>query len=403
MVAMLLDHGIGGNWPAAPRSPLSMPFLVAGSRHTCLSMAVYHGDAQMVQSLIDAGATADPDLNDPWGCPSMGYSLQRADQDLVLGVLQSDVYTTPWHYDFTLIADGAVRDVDRCHEVSDILIAKLEALVEQVQSAGQASPIEPYHGPALVAACIYGLPDMIAPLVKHGVDVNVACANNTGLSHAVGGGHTGVVQVLLELGANPNIPDQLDYNGKYEVTGDDLRMLPGSGAPSAADKNGTRPIHVAVGRGDETAMRLLIKYGADVNVPDLDRAHPIHIAAAKGQKTTVRLLIDHGADIEARIDLDEDWTKLICGEDSGRIWDMADTCALVAASRRGHLDVVDMLLGAADSVPMKQLDNAAIGAFDCGHDEVVARLVQEGVNQPLRRVLDDDKASSVNEKSMQHE
>ena len=44
-------------------------------------------------------------------------------------------------------------------------------------------------------------------------------------------------------------------------------------------------------------VRLLIKHGADVSVPDKTHSTPLHLAALSGNSETVRVLLEHGADI----------------------------------------------------------------------------------------------------------
>jgi len=360
MVKMLLGHGIGANWPAA-------------KHHTCLTSALSSSswtDFRITQALIDAGASVDPDANDPWGSSEMEQILRTASKDLRLIVLKSNVYTTPWHLDF----NGILRDGNVDPEVKHVLISRLEALAKDVTNNAQTVSVEPYHSSALVAACVYNLPDMVALLVKLGVDVNVTFLRDTVLSHAVSAGHTKVVQALLELGASPSIPD---HNGNYPVQravdrGDDsiLRTLLEYGADaSASDECHTRPLYMATERANETAMRLLIEHKADVNGPDLPPLQPLIGAVARGHASTVRFLIDHGADVSA------------IGEQGP---EYADTCAFFAASRRGYLDILDILLAAGDPVPIERLDKAVVGALDGGFDEVVARLVQKGARLPLR-------------------
>ena len=386
MVDMLLDHGIGANWPAK-------------RRHTCLSLAVSRRATRMVQSLIDAGATADPDMNSLSGNRILGETLQSAGQEIMMKVLSSNVYTARWHEDFNFIL-RSIKDKGYL-EVEQMLISKLEALVNEVESAGQASPVEAYHGSALLAACIHDLSGMIAPLVKHGVDLGVTFLGNTGLSHATNARNTRVVQLLLKLGANPNIPNHIGSYPVHDAATNGhvptLRVLLESGAdPSVADRDQAHPLHMVADRGSERAMRLLIEHGADVNALDMEQKRPLHVAAAQGHETAVRLLIDHGADVNAVSEQDNafvvaEWPP--CADSGDISWDTVENCALVAASRRGFPGIVDMLLEAGDPMPVEQLNNAAVGAFDGGHDGIVARLIRNGAKQPLHWALRDNTES----------
>jgi ankyrin repeat protein len=365
MAALLLGRGMGANWPAE-------------DDHTCLSRAAEKGDDEMVQLLINAGANADPHANDPWGSPLLGQGLRAPGEDIILKALASDVYTARWHEDFNWILYDA-KD-HGYHRVEQVLISRLEAIVKEVETPGQAPPIEPYHELALLAACICDLPDLITPLAKYGASLDARHASDdTALLIATKRRFTKVVRVLLELGANPNIPDGL---GSYPIhvagsEGHDeiLRMLLEAGADlSTADGAQRRPLHKATMYGSDTIIRLLIDHGADVNALDVSQKRPLAMAASLGRDSSVRLLIDHGAEINAL--------------------DSHDNSALVTAARLGNLGILDMLLEAGNPVPAEQLDKAVLEALNRGQDVVVERLVQKGAKQPLLRPCRKSKVSS---------
>jgi cytohesin len=80
--------------------------------------------------------------------------------------------------------------------------------------------------------------------------------------------------------------------------------------PTARDRVGRTPLHIAAERGDLATIDRLLKAGADVNVQvrsdearDTDWGNtPLHLAARDGQVDAVRLLLDRGANINARND-----------------------------------------------------------------------------------------------------
>jgi ankyrin repeat protein len=335
MATMLLGHGIGANWPAI-------------NNHTCLSLAVNSGDAQMVGILIDAGATADPAANDPWGALKLGPSLRRASEEIVLKTLTSAVYTARWHEDFNWILDGMRQK--RRPAAEQMLISRLENIVSEVERAsdGRTTAAEPFHATALLAACIYDRIDLIVPLARYGVDLDVRHASDkTGLIIATGHFSTKAAQILLEHGADPNVPDGV---GNY-------------------------PVHIAARKGREATMRLLLDHGADVNALDESQERPLAMAAVfQREQGLLQLLIDHGARVN--------------------VLDMYGNSALVTAARLGNLGILDMLLEAGNPVPAEQLDKAVLEALHHGQDVVVERLVQKGAKQPLLRPRRKSKVSS---------
>ncbi|KAK3349516.1 ankyrin repeat protein, partial [Lasiosphaeria hispida] len=82
-----------------------------------------------------------------------------------------------------------------------------------------------------------------------------------------------VVEVLLEHGANV--------------------------MPKSTDGSRT-PLHTAAARGNTSGIRLLLKWGAELEARDKDGEAPLHTAARAGKVAAVSLLLDHGANIDAR-------------------------------------------------------------------------------------------------------
>lgn len=60
------------------------------------------------------------------------------------------------------------------------------------------------------------------------------------------------------------------------------------------------PLHTASAFGNEEAVKLLLQYGAAVNVQSgEDKLTPLHLAAEQGYPKCVQLLIDAGALVNA--------------------------------------------------------------------------------------------------------
>jgi ankyrin repeat protein len=63
-----------------------------------------------------------------------------------------------------------------------------------------------------------------------------------------------------------------------------------------------RPIHSAVAGRNHDVVRLLIEYGADLNVKQHGGWTPLHAAAMHGDEALVNLFLDHGADRDLKSD-----------------------------------------------------------------------------------------------------
>ena len=67
--------------------------------------------------------------------------------------------------------------------------------------------------------------------------------------------------------------------------------------PDLIDPNGESALHVAVDMGDSEVAKLLIAYGADVNIQDAQEGFtPLMYAAFKNDTEMIKLLLSHGAD-----------------------------------------------------------------------------------------------------------
>ena len=100
--------------------------------------------------------------------------------------------------------------------------------------------------------------ERIAALVKAGVWLDETDEGETALHWAVSRRHTGIVAMLLEAGANPNVPDNDGYTPLHDVAemGDcppvkamAEALLAAGADPCREAKNGRTPSELAEGRG----------------------------------------------------------------------------------------------------------------------------------------------------------
>ena len=87
--------------------------------------------------------------------------------------------------------------------------------------------------------------------------------------------------------------------------------------PNIAAKNAFKvaPIHAAVAANHLGICELLVKHGADVNLPQAQGIRPLHSAAHIGNLVMVQCLVEAGAEVNAQTDKGE--TALDFAEKNG--------------------------------------------------------------------------------------
>ena len=186
----------------------------------------------------------------------------------------------------------------------------------------------------LAWACDYGDLTVVNQLLNAGADINIR-GEQIGVSAlwaAASCCHIEIVQHLLEHGA--------EVNWQSETRGTTLYI---SAANFSLD-----------------IVRLLLQKGADVNLKGGWHVRPLNVAAYAGAIDIVELLLEH--DIE--VDPDDDYRY---------------GSALGAAARRGHADIVRLLLqkGWDANRKVKTYNSPLVAAATYGHAEVVQVLQEQ--------------------------
>ncbi len=159
-------------------------------------------------------------------------------------------------------------------------------------------------------------------------------AKNDGpyLQKAAKEGNAGALQLLLELGGNPNFVDPNRWTLLHFAASrghfDCVKLLVDSGANvNAVNKEGLQPFYCALfeghiecaqllkaGRakndksylrkaaeeGNSVALQLLLELGGNPNFGDHNNWTPLHFAASRGHFDCVKLLVGGGANVHAR-------------------------------------------------------------------------------------------------------
>ena len=122
-------------------------------------------------------------------------------------------------------------------------------------------------------------------------------------------GHIGVIHAIIARGENVNVLTNNDFTplhmaidaGQHEAVecllghGASVHILGGSQKES--------PLHLACRMGEargEKCVGMLLKSGANPNLPMGNGRRALHIAADSGNSRNVRLLLENGADVSLK-------------------------------------------------------------------------------------------------------
>jgi ankyrin repeat protein len=247
-----------------------------------------------------------------------------------------------------LAARGAVIDLPTACHTGDI--ARVRELLGQDASLanriGAHEGCYPGAGAPLANAAAAGRIDIVQVLLDHGADPNLPeeqfAPMGRALYSAVYHGHYDIAKLLLDRGAFPNPPvessgDALWVSRQWRPDRRMEQLLLSYGAsPTKGHAGEDWPeeshnwlrisrLHQAARKGDVKEAKKLIDAGADLTARDEHlQSTPLAWAAKFGRLEMVRLLLERGA--PKRLDDDPSWAT-----------------PLAWALRRGHHDVANLL------------------------------------------------------------
>ncbi len=320
---------------------------------------VSKGDRRSNQPIHWATMTRQPNVLDELLARGADINARRMDGAQPIHLTNGDYFfrgwrdvsklwlVTPARMMATLRERGAIIDLPTACHLGDIERVR-ELLAQDPSLANRVGDHEGYYlgaGAPLANAAAAGRLDIVELLLDHGADPNLPeeqfAPKGKALYNAVYHGHFEIAKLLLERGAFPNPPVESSGTALWisREWRPDKRMeqlLLAYGAvpepephaeawSTAHDWLHISPLHRAARDGDVAKAKELIKAGADLSARDEHiRSTPLGWAAKFGQLKMVEFLLNAGA--PASHPDDPSWAT-----------------PLAWATRRGHAEVVRLL------------------------------------------------------------
>ena len=155
-----------------------------------------------------------------------------------------------------------------------------------------------------------GHPKVARVLLEHGADVNFKNFWEVTPLRLLSerDGNLKLAQLLLERGADPNIRSTSGWDSLYiALMYDHLDlaqlMLKHGADPNARDADGDTLLHISSREGDWKVAKELMKLNVDVdvNARDDQGRTPLQVALERGREEVVQILLEHGAVAEAQV------------------------------------------------------------------------------------------------------
>ena len=185
-------------------------------------------------------------------------------------------------------------------KILTILITLLCTVSTAVATQDPVSPVQSdERDKALIQSAFDGELAKVQALLKKGASVEAtAPKNRTALIWAATNGHTTVVEVLYGAGADINARDGDGHTAlMFAVKGSnvstvDFLLKNGADINAQSKKQRITALIVAAAVGDVEVVRLLLEYGADTDLAEIDGSTALDRARQYGHPAVVALLED---------------------------------------------------------------------------------------------------------------
>ncbi|HET9952021.1 MAG TPA: ankyrin repeat domain-containing protein [Candidatus Eisenbacteria bacterium] len=303
------------------RSDIMDMLLVAGADasarddqgRTLLHHAAQYGHIEVMRSLVAHGFDVDVQsrVGTPLHCAAAGRRLEAATFLLDHGARLDRRDLLGWS---PLHVACSGPPGDPCNpELVVLLLDRRADLTSRAKSG-----ITP-----LVLAAVSSDSAVAAILLARGARPDPAAPDGySALRSAVEASNPAIARMLLERGADSNEryspprAERLLHRTVYHDSVDVARVLLEFGADvNVVDDNGLTPLHMAAREGNAELIRLLLAKGARIDARNKWNWTPLHFAASQKQLEAARALVERGADRSARTDGGETPFKMAWGPD----------------------------------------------------------------------------------------
>ncbi|KAM5357250.1 hypothetical protein ACJZ2D_016458 [Fusarium nematophilum] len=287
------------------------------TKQTPLHWTAQAGLEAVTKELLEHGGNAD--IQDKYGVtPLHAAALQghEAIVDLLLlnganaNVMDEDGWT-PLHAAIVKQHDALQHQLVCKTENGDVFLDQMRLRMKDENECALLEEMaeRKSHGSTVVSglrsAVNNGYRERVLALLDSGADIDAEdqIGDSTALTHAACLGREGLVELLLENGADPNRRERHGRTALHIAAGDGysgiVRMLVENGADVDAKVHGWTPMLLAAKGWRYQIPDYLIERGANVNAADYHGRRALHWAAHHGGRTLARLLLQRGAEIEA--------------------------------------------------------------------------------------------------------
>jgi len=234
--------------------------------------AINSGDVTAVRALIKSGADVNQRSGD--GSTALLWAAHHSNVEIARALIAAKAAVdTPNDFGVTPLLEAS-RNGDAA--MVDLLL----------RSGADPKRSHPEGDSPLLSAARAGSVPAVRLLLARGADVNAAetFQQTTALMWAAAEGHTDVVDLLLESGADPNRQGQITT----------LETRHNADHPTG----GFTALMFAARNGDETMVRRLLARGANINLKNGDGASAAMTAIYNDRFDTAAALIELGSDVK---------------------------------------------------------------------------------------------------------